>query len=137
METPRWHLRFDQFRRALALFKTIDAEDRERPLSDAEKPGLVQFFGLTVELGWKTIGTFLRSHYVDVAMTPVHVIRAALEVNLIEDGDGWMNAIERRNIMAHVYDVTAFDDIVADAGESFTPPFDALVVKLSQIEANG
>lgn len=135
METPRWHLRFDQYRRALALFGAIDAKRRERSLSDAEKAGLVQFFNLTVELGWKTLATLLRSQYVDVAMTPMHVVRAAMEVNLIVDGDRWADAVERRNLMVHVYDIRAFDALVAEAGDLFLPLFRALTARLSQVEA--
>ena len=119
----------------LALFKAIDAERRERSLSDAEKAGLVKFFDLTVELGWKTMGTYLQSQLANLAMVPMPVIRAAFEVSLISDGDAWAEAVEQRNIMTHVYDASTFDALVARAGDDFMPVFDALVVQFQGIEA--
>lgn len=131
MDTPRWHQRFDQFLRMLALLKAIAAEGRDRPLSDAEKAGLVQFFEIAVELGWKTLGDLLRSQLANVPMSPLPVIRAAFAADLIDNADLWMDAIERRNIMSHAYDASAFDQLVADAGERFIPVLDALAERLA------
>jgi hypothetical protein len=57
-------------------------------------------------------------------------LRAAFRAGLIEDGDLWAEAIRRRNIMAHVYDVAAFRALIADAGARYFPALDALAVRL-------
>jgi len=115
----------------LALLKTISAESKERPLSDVEKAGLVQFFGITTELGWKTLGDFLRSQLVDIPMSPLPVIRRAFANELVDDAQTWVDAVERRNLMSHAYEKSAFDALVVEAGERFVPMFEALVVRLS------
>lgn len=128
----RWRVRFDQYRSALSLFREVERSRGERPLNDAEKAGLVQFFALTVELGWKTLGTLLRHQGVDVSMAPMPVLRAAFAAGLIEDGDVWARAIEDRNRFAHVYDARAFDALAARAGSEYLAMLDALAERLGR-----
>lgn len=115
----------------LGLLKAIEAEGRVRSLSDAEKAGLVQFFEMTIELGWKTLSDILRSQLVDVASSPLTIIRQAFASNLINDAELWLAGVERRNLMSHAYDPSAFEALVAEVGQRFLPVFDALVDRLS------
>lgn len=129
----RWRLRFDQFARALALLESAEGERRARALSDVEKAGLVQFFELTTELGWKTMGTYLSEQLVDVPQGPLGAVRAALANGLIADGDGWAEAIRQRNQMAHVYDMAAFDALVGAIGDTYLPLYRALKARLDAL----
>lgn len=130
---PRWRICLDQFRAALVLFHTVEEERRHRALNDAEKAGLVQFFALSVELGWKTLAAYLRSEGVDVVAAPMPVIRRAAEAGLVEDADAWARAVEDRNRFAHVYDAAAFDPLAGRAGDDYLPAPDALVRRLAAI----
>lgn len=124
--TPRWVQRFSEFQRALALLRATDAIRSERHLTEAEEAGLIQFFNLVVELGWKSMGLRLRAEGVDVLASPMPTIREAMRTGLIADGDGWAAAVERRNRMAHVYDPATFAALVVDIPGRFLALFDAL-----------
>ena len=126
LATPRWRQRLDEYARALVLLRRTDAIRRARPLTEAEEAGLIQFFNLTAELGWKTMALRLRSDGIDVPAAPLPAIRGAMRAGLIEDGDRWAAAIERRNRMAHVYDPAAFAALAVDIPGRFLSLFDAL-----------
>ena len=121
-DLPRWRLRLGEFERMLDLFARTDALRRERPLSEAEEAGLVQFFELSVELAWKTLAARLRHDGTTLPhLTPVSVFREAARTGWVDDPDLWIEAVERRNAMSHTYDLAVFRTLVADAGETFLP----------------
>ena len=118
------------------LFARTDAIARERPLTEAEEGGLIQFFEVSVELGWKTLALALReSGVLLLNLSPVTVLREAARVGLIDDPDRWMAAVERRNMMSHTYDPDAFRELVADAAAMFLPMMMQLRTTLSQPDA--
>ena len=127
---PRWHQRLDTLGRALARLSEATAWSRERPLSDLEREGLVQRFEFTWELAWKAMRDYLLDAGLTLdAQTPAGVIRAAFAAGLIADGDGWMAARAARNQMAHEYDRTRFEAIVAAIVDRYHP----LIVELEQV----
>ena len=129
--TPRWEQRFDNFRSMLARLEVTLALGRARPLSDVEQAGLIQQFEIAWELGWKTVRDFLAHSGVPVQTpVPVNVIRAAFDLGLITDGDGWIDAMKARNIAAHVCDPDQFVAIAQQIGERFAPLLAALAVRL-------
>lgn len=102
----RWVQRYENF--AKAYFKLKDAVERINELNDLEKEGLIQRFEYTFDLAWKTLKDYSESQDVQV-MYPREVIKAAFHYELIEDGELWMDMLEKRNIMAHTYDQEKFD----------------------------
>ena len=50
-----------------------------------------------------------------------NVIRAAFQVNLIEDGDAWIAAMKARNEMSHEYNSEAFERIVVAIKDVYLP----------------
>lgn len=114
------------------LFARTDALRRDRPLSEAEEGGLVQFFELAVELGWKTMAAYLRHRKVTMrGGFPLDVIREAMRYGLIQNGDLWADAVDKRNVMSHTYDLAAFRALVDDAADRFLPGFTALRATLA------
>lgn len=114
VQTPRWQLRFQVFGRALSLLRqgleTLD----ERSLSDLEREGLIQRFEYTWELGWNLIADYLDFQGVILpTKTPRIVLKTAYERGVIADGPEWMNALDARNRMAHTYNFSAFEEVVA------------------------
>ena len=121
-DTPRWVRRLDEYGRMLELFARTDALRAQRGLSEAEEAGLVQFFELSVDLGWKTMAGWLAAEGVTLRpVSPLNVVREAARLALIDDPDSWADAIERRNVIAHTYDQAAFRALIADAGSRFLP----------------
>jgi nucleotidyltransferase substrate binding protein (TIGR01987 family) len=98
----RWQQRFQNFEKALQHLQDGAAQTN---LSDLEKAGIIQIYEFTFELAWKTLKDFLESK--DVAIKfPREVIKEAFQYNLIDDGDMWLDMLDKRNLMSHTYNET-------------------------------
>lgn len=99
----RWIQRFSNYKKAFLRLQEGVALSQKRALSKLEVQGLIQGFEYTFELSWKTLKDYLE--YMQVkAKFPREVIKSAFQYELIEDGDIWMDMLEKRNLMAHTYD---------------------------------
>ena len=78
---------------------------KTRELTDLEKQGLIQSFEYTFELAWKTLKDYLEANSVD-AQFPRDVIKKGFQYTILDDGDIWIDMLEKRNLMAHTYDET-------------------------------
>lgn len=105
----RWKQRSQNFEKAFIRLKeaVINADN----LSDLEKEGLVQRFEYTLELAWKTLKDYLSFQGVD-AKFPREVIKESFAADLIEDGEIWMDMLEKRNLMSHTYEESIFLETV-------------------------
>ena len=90
----RWHQRFNHYEKALRqLQKFIAVEE----LNELEEQGLIQAFEYTHELAWKTIKDFLNYQGNQNIYGSKDATREAFSLNIIVEGDIWMNMIESRN----------------------------------------
>lgn len=103
----RWKQRFANFEKAFLRLKDAIALSQARGLSDLEEQGLIQGFEYTFELAWKTIKDYLAHMQVADAKFPREVIKQGFQYDLIDDGDVWIDMLEKRNLMAHAYDEAA------------------------------
>lgn len=85
----------------LALTNLTEGIEISKP-SDLEKSGIIQIFEYTFELAWKTMKDYLKEMEVEVNY-PREVIKTAFSYELIEDGDIWIDMLEKRNLMSHTY----------------------------------
>lgn len=109
LKENRWRQRFHSFEKAFKQFYTA-LMDFEK-LNILEKEGLIQRFEYTFELAWKTLKDYLE--YQEVAVSfPREVIKAAFHHGLIEDGETWMDMLEKRNLLAHTYEEKHFQTAV-------------------------
>src|SRR6266446_5122145 len=76
---------------------------KEKEPSELERAGTIQAFEFTFELGWKTLKDFLEEKKVAVEF-PRDVIKEAFGHQLIDDGETWMDMLDKRNLMSHTYD---------------------------------
>ena len=95
----RWKQRFQNLEKA--YFKLQDAVHTENP-SDLEKAGIIQVYGFTFELAWKTVKDYLEANQVPVKF-PRDTIKEGFRYELL-DGEIWMDMLEKRNLMSHTYD---------------------------------
>ena len=102
MQDLRWQQRFENFSKAFASFKKGVDLSNERVLSDLEEQGLIQAFEFTFELAWKTVKDYLEYMQVE-AKFPREAVKKGFQYNLIDDGDIWMDMLEKRNLMSHTY----------------------------------
>lgn len=96
----RWKQRFSNYR--LALVNLKDGIEISKP-SDLEKSGIIQIFEYSFELAWKTLKDYLKEADVEVNF-PREVLKTAFSYDMIEDGDTWIDMLEKRNLMSHTYD---------------------------------
>lgn len=123
--TPRWHYRFDNYRRVFLLL--CEALEQDRALTQLEKEGVIQRFEYTVELAWKTLKDYLESENVVLEqITPRSVIRRAFEAGVIKRGEAWQNALDARNRMSHTYSFETFERVIADIRSSYLEAFGEL-----------
>ena len=105
----RWKQRFQNFKKVYDQLTV--AVDQYPDLNDMEKEGMVQRFEYTFELAWKTMKDFLESQEVEVKF-PRDAIKNAFQYEIIEDGEIWMDMLERRNEMSHTYNETYFRNVI-------------------------
>ena len=58
------------------------------------------------------------------------MIRAAFEAQVITNGDLWMQALDARNKMSHVYDAKKFEDVIQQIHDHYLQIFDDLYMSL-------
>jgi nucleotidyltransferase substrate binding protein (TIGR01987 family) len=77
-------------------------------------PGAVQRFEYTLELAWKTVKDYYleQSGVVLSAVTPRQVIKDAFAARILDDGQTWIDMIDRRNLISHTYDAAKFEEPV-------------------------
>lgn len=102
--------RFEAFSTALERLKeAIDMykQDTNAVLLD----GTIQRFEFTVELAWKTIKAYLEYEKLGEFNSPRSAIKEAYKINLIEDGEKWLDMLDDRNLTSHTYDENTAKEI--------------------------
>ncbi|HRS02092.1 MAG TPA: HI0074 family nucleotidyltransferase substrate-binding subunit [Bacteroidota bacterium] len=99
-QTPRWKYRFKNYDKA---FHKLSMIVEKKTLNEIEQMALIQAFEFTLELGWKTMRDYLLENGFEVR-SPKDAIRQAFLAQYIDDGDIWMEAIDKRNEYLHTYD---------------------------------
>ncbi len=110
------------------------ALSEQRELSRLEKQGMIQAFEFTHELAWKTIKDFLVSRGTTSIFGSKDSTREAFKLELIEDGEVWMNMIKSRNLTSHTYDEATADEIVKEIISSYTEAFEKMLTRFSELE---
>jgi nucleotidyltransferase substrate binding protein (TIGR01987 family) len=122
----RWKQRFQNFSKALALLREPFTREASS-LSDLEKEGIVQRFEITFELAWKTLKDYLVFNGVAFQqITPRNVIKQAFSSKVIADGQLWIDMLDRRNLLSHIYDESLLDETVNLVATRFLPAFEQL-----------
>jgi nucleotidyltransferase substrate binding protein (TIGR01987 family) len=57
---------------------------------------------MSFELAWKTLKDYLEAQGYDIK-TPRETLQQAFQLQIIADGHAWIEALEKRNLMAHTY----------------------------------
>ena len=99
-EDVRWKQRYANYKKAvMQLTEFVEKPD----LNKFEVQGLIQCFEYTFELAWKTAKDYLEAQGFSVK-SPRQTIQLAFQTELIADGHVWIDALEKRNLMAYTYD---------------------------------
>jgi nucleotidyltransferase substrate binding protein (TIGR01987 family) len=107
MQDIRYKQRFQNYENAFKLLK--DSLSLENP-SILEKAGIIQFFELTFEIGWKLLKDYCEFEGYTVN-SPREAIKTAYMSNLISNGEVWLKALHDRNLTVHIYDEEIADEV--------------------------
>jgi len=125
----RWKQRFANFKKAaLQLTEFMEKEQ----LNKFEVQGLIQCFEYTFELAWKTMKDYLEQEGFSVK-SPRATIQTAFQMQLITDGHTWIDALEKRNLMAHTYDEARAMEAQILIKERYYPVIKELFLKLEEL----
>ena len=102
----RWKQRFENLQKAIERLKEALKAEQKEPSNHLYQIAVIGSFQFTYELCWKTLKDFLNYNGVDVSL-PRDVIKQAFHHQIISDGMLWIEMLEERNIMAHVYQDSA------------------------------
>ena len=103
----RYKQRFENFEKSFLLLK--HALDIETP-SIVEKAGVIQFFETTFELSWKLMKDYLEYVGYDIN-SPREALKKSFSMELINDGDTWLQALIDRNLTVHTYDEATANEV--------------------------
>lgn len=104
-------------------------------LSELEDQGLIKAFENTYELAWNTLKDFLESRGQADLYGSRDVIRKAFELDLIEDGENWMDMLKSRNQTSHTYNQETADEICRAIHGSYYQLFVRLEEKLAGLQS--
>ena len=124
----RFKQRYVNFEKAVNNFKKVESKES---LTEIEQAGLVQFFEVAFELSWKVMRDVLQSEGYEIN-SPKETIKRAFEFGLIDDGEAWLDALQKRNLSSHTYDNTLLDELENQILHKYYPLMEQLKTKLQK-----
>ena len=129
----RWEQRFANYQKALSqLQKFINKGE----LSELEEQGLVKAFEYTYELAWTTLKDFLEYRGQTDIYGSRDAIRKAFQLNLIDDGESWMDMLKSRNITSHTYNKETAEEICQAVKDVYYSLFQQLETRLDGLQSD-
>ncbi|MDG6881290.1 nucleotidyltransferase substrate binding protein, HI0074 family [Phocoenobacter uteri] len=109
LKYTRFKQRFQNFEKAFIQLKK--AVIRADELDELSKEGLIQRFEYTFELSWKTLKDYLEYETEEAILSPRQVIKTAFKLELLDNGEYWLEMLNKRNLMAHTYNEDYFKQV--------------------------
>lgn len=126
----RWQQRLANYQRALLQLQAAVDLQAQRPLSELEQQGLIQAFEFTHELAWNVMKDFFIYQGRSDITGSRDATRAAFAVQLVEDGEGWMEMIASRNQSSHTYNRATAQMLVQRIVERYAALFAAFAQRM-------
>ena len=130
--------KLDNFANCLSILS--DADFKLAETNDIYRTGMIGQFNLTFELAWKALQEIMKMHGVEGASTgsPREVLQLAYKIGFINDSEGWLLMLKKRNTSVHIYNEDEVDGMITLIHDRFIPAFhalkDMLVKKLNEAE---
>ncbi len=125
-EDIRWKQRFENYKLAFYQLTLAVELSRQRPLSNLEKQGVIQGFEFVHELAWNVLKDYLAYEGIQGIVGSRGTVREAFKRGLIEDGEIWMDMIEKRNLSSHTYNLEIAEALIVAIINTYHPAFLAL-----------
>ena len=133
-QEPRWIQRARSFGKAFSRLKAAVELAAQRQLSELEQQGLIQGFEYTHELAWKTLKDFIEAQGVQNLYGSRDTTREAFNRGLVENGEVWMDMIDKRNLTSHTYDEATADQVADAILNTYFVEFETLLTRLAQLK---
>lgn len=122
----RWRQRFTNFEKSYkSLSKYIDIPIE----TELERAGIIQLFEISFELSWKLMKDYMEYQQL-IVKSPREAIKQAYQIELIDDGHIWIDALADRNLTVHTYDEELAKKLVEDISTIYYPQLKKLYEKL-------
>jgi len=129
----RWEQRFANYQKALnQLQKFINKGE----LSELEEQGLVKAFEYTYDLAWTTLKDFLEYRGQTDIYGSRDAIRKAFQLDLIDDGESWMDMLKSRNKTSHTYNKETAEEICQAVKDVYYSLFQKLETRLDGLQSD-
>lgn len=125
---PRWVERLAVYGKALDRLSDVVQMSRRHPLDEYERDSLIKRFEFCYELAWKLMMSYEKDNGAIQLMGSKDVVRQAVSMSLINNGEAWMDMIDVRNRTAHVYD----EEMAADVADDIIYTHFPLLVELRE-----
>lgn len=130
---PRWQQRLSNYANALGQLKAAVLLATERALSDLEKRGLIQAFEVVHELAWNV----MKDYFLDQGNPNItgsrDAVREAFHMQLVQDGEQWMEMIKSRNLTVHAYNHEIASDIANKVISVYIHLFESFLLKMQSL----
>jgi nucleotidyltransferase substrate binding protein (TIGR01987 family) len=126
LKDVRWKQRFENYEKSYLLLEKYS----NQPIhTELERAGIIQFFEMTFELAWKVLKDYLEAQGY-LVKSPRETIKQAYQIEIINDGHVWLDALAKRNLTTHTYDDALAEKLVNDIKKEFLPELKNLYEKL-------
>ncbi len=134
MEVARSHFKKKRMslNKALQSFKEIYSFYLEQPDQKVSQIALIKSFEITFELSWKTLQSFFKSQGYTEENSPKGVIKSTFNKNIIENGQLWIDMLDTRNRLSHVYDESLFNEAIQKISKDYLKEIEKLYQRLER-----
>lgn len=96
--------KYENFCKAFANLKSC--LEISQPYSIAEQAGITGLFAICFEQSWKLMKEILEYHgyFAQQTGSPRIIIKSAYQCGMINNEKSWIDILETRNTLAHIYD---------------------------------
>jgi len=131
----RWRQRFNSFYKAFGQLERAVKLSNVRALTELEEKGMIQAFEYTHELAWKMLKDFLEEKGNSELFGSKDTTRLAFKLEIIDNGEVWMDMIKSRNLTSHTYNEDTAQSIVSDIKERYFDEFQKLKHRFEEMSS--
>lgn len=114
---------FENYAKSLNVLVRADREKAD--VDEIYRIGVIWRFNVTFELAWKSIKDILEMHGADISKTgsPRQVLKAAYEIHFLNDEKIWLDMLNSRNTITHIYDENAAIELAEKIFDNYIMAF--------------
>jgi nucleotidyltransferase substrate binding protein (TIGR01987 family) len=119
---PDFKCSVDRFNEAMVM----------EPVDDVHRAGCIQYFEFTFDLAWKSIQSVAAFYGLESVKSPRVAFKTAFNQGWIEEQEPWLEMLNARNRMSHVYNAEEALGVYMCLNE-FLGPFQQLYLRLLEL----